>query len=186
MKLVITSFIILCFSLSHAQTINRNWSSELHEEINQFKSCENTSNIGVNSCNAFIGQTLKTIYRVNDFYTSTKGRYMLVSEIQDYLQSDNRWTLLGKGYDQEVLAKAQKLANENKAVVAVYINKSNIGHLAYILPGELQSSGSWGVRVPNSAAFFTTQPEKSYLNKGLSYSFPRTAITEVHLYARKY
>ena len=186
MKYVVTASILLCCSFAPAQTINRNWNSELAEGISQFKSCENTSATGISSCNAFIGKTLKTIYRINDFYATGGGRYMLISEIYDYLQNSSRWTLLGKGYEQEALAKAQKLANEKKAVVAVYLNEQDIGHLAYILPGDLQPSGSWGFQVPNSAAYFPTQPEKSYMNKGLSYSFPRSVIREVQLYARKY
>nr|WKN35372.1 hypothetical protein K4G66_23640 [Tunicatimonas sp. TK19036] len=186
MKYVVLALIGFFCSASYAQTINREWNGELEGEIQQFKNCDNTSKIGLNSCHAFIGKTLKTVYRVNDFYSKDKNRYMVVSEIYSYLENSKQWTLLGKGYEQEALEKAQKLANQNKAVVAVYLTDAGIGHLAYILPGQLQPSGSWGFKVPNSAAYFSSEPEKSYMNKGLSYSFPRSVITKVQLYARNY
>ncbi len=186
MKYLITIFMMAYGAGGQAQGVNRNWDSRLEEAVSQFKGCENTTVAGVNSCNDFIGETLKTIYRVNDFYSVTDGRYMLVSEIYGYLQNSKRWTLLGKAYEQEALASAQKLANEKKAVVAIYLSKSNIGQLAYILPGSLQPSGTWGFQVPNSAAYFIDKPKNSYTNKGLSYSFPRNAIQSVLLYTRAY
>ena len=111
---------------------------------------------------------------------------MHVDEIYDYLQHNQRWTLLGKGYEPKALAKAQSLANQKKAVVAVYLNKESLGHLAYILPGELRPSGTWRVPVPNSAAYFTAEPQKSYVNESLSYSFPYRMTPQVYLYARTY
>lgn len=186
MKYLITVLMMLYGAGGQAQKINQNWNSQLEEAISQFKTCENTTVAGVNSCNDFIGETLKTIYRVNDFYSVADSRYMLVSEIYAYLQNSKRWTLLGKAYEQETLSSAQKLANEKRAVVAIYLNESNIGQLAYILPGSLQPSGTWGFQVPNSAAYFIDKPEGSYTNKGLSYSFPRNAIQSVLLYTRAY
>ena len=186
MKHLITILVMLYGVGTQAQGVNRNWDRRLEEAVSQFKACENTTVAGVNSCNDFIGETLKTIYRVNDFYSVANGRYMLVSEIYAYLQNSKRWTLLGKAYEQEALSSAQKLANEKKAVVAIYLNESNVGQLAYILPGGLQPSGTWGFQVPNSAAYFMDEPANSYTNKGLSYSFPRNAIQSVLLYARAY
>ena len=183
MKLFIL-FIFLHGTCAYAQTISRNWNHTLEEAVGQFKRCEDTSTTGVSSCNAFIGQTLKTVYQLNDFYSAKEGRYMRINEIYDYLQHSKQWMLLGKGYEQKALTEAQSLANGKKAVVAVYLTGTDIGHLAYILPGELKLSGSWGIQVPNSAAYFTSEPEKSYVNKGLSYSFPRRLMTEVYLYAR--
>ncbi len=183
---MIIIFMMLYGAGGHAQGVNRKWKSQLEEAVSQFKTCENTTVAGVNSCNSFIGETLQTIYQVNDFYSAAKGRYMLVSEIYAYLQDSKGWTLLGKAYEQEALSGAQKLANEKKAVVAIYLSESSIGQLAYILPGSLQPSGTWGFQVPNSAAYFIDEPENSYTNKGLSYSFPRNAIQSVLLYARTY
>ena len=186
MKYLIAFYIVLLHGSAYAQGINKTWSAELDEAIAQFKSCENTTVAGVHSCNKFIGKTLKLVYQRNDFYSKREGRYMLAGEIYDYLQNSKQWTYLGKGYEQAALTKAQQRANEKKAVVAVYRDSAGEGHVAYILPGDLQASGSWRLQVPNSAAYFIEQPERSYSNKGLSYSFPRSAIQSVDLYVRKY
>ncbi len=181
-----TALTMLYCSSLYAQRIDKNWNSKLNASIAQFRACENTTEAGVNSCNQYIGKTLKVLYQLNDFYSKENDRYMLAGEMQDYLQHSNRWVFLGKGYEQEALTKAQQRANEKKAVVAVYRDASGEGHLAYILPGELQTSGSWRLQVPNSAAYFIDQPERSYSHKALSYSFPRSSIQSVSLYVRKY
>ena len=186
MKYPILFYILLSHASICAQGINKNWNAELDQAIAQFKGCENTTKAGVHSCNKYIGRTLKLIYQLNDFYSKSEGRYRLAGEIHDYVQNSPQWTYLGKGYEQEALTKAQQRANEKKAVVAVYRDASGEGHVAYILPGDLRLSGSWRLRVPNSAALFIQEPERSYSNKGLSYSFPRNLIPSVSLYERKY
>lgn len=185
MKYLVIFLILLSHTGSYAQSIDRNWNSKLDEAIAQFKACENTTEAGVSSCNKYIGETLKSLYQLSDFYSKENGRYMLAAEIHDYVQNSNQWVYLGKGYEQEALTEAQQRANEKKAVVAVYRNAAAEGHVAYILPGELQPSGSWRLQVPNSAAYFTEQPERSYSQRGLSYSFPRNLIPAVSLYVRK-
>ena len=186
MKYLIVSLFILSHASSFAQVIDRNWNTKLDASIAQFRACENTTEAGVNSCNVYIGKTLKTLYKLSDFYSKENGRYMLAGEIHDYVQNSSRWVYLGKGYEQKALTKAQQQANEKKAVVAVYRNAAAEGHVAYILPGELHASGSWRLQVPNSAAYFIEQPERSYSHKALSYSFPRNLIPSVSLYVRKY
>ena len=186
MKYQVLYLLILSHTSIYAQGIDKNWNTKLDESIAQFKSCENTTVAGVHSCNKYIGQALKLVYRINDFYSTSKGRYMLAGEIHEHVQNSKRWSLLGKGYEQDALTKAQQRANQKKAVVAVYRDASGEGHVAYILPGDLQASGSWRLQVPNSAAFFIEEPSRSYSNKGLSYSFPRSAIQSVSLYERKY
>ena len=186
MKHILTLFALLFHTSLYAQGISERWNTELNGAIAQFKACENTTKAGVHSCNKYIGSTLKLIYQRDDFYSKKKGRYMLAGEIYDYVQSSSRWNLLGKGYEQEALTKAQQRANQKRAVVAIYRDAAGEGHVAYIIPGKLQASGSWGLRVPNSAAFFIEEPGRSYSNKGLSYSFPRNLIQSVSLYERKY
>ena len=106
-------------------------------------------------------------------------------EIQEHLEENSQWQLFGKGDDQAALQQAQELAYCKKAVIAIYLNEDRIGQLSYIIPGELSPSGSWGMRVPNSATFNASAPEKSYTEKGLSYSFPRRLIPHVLIYIRK-
>jgi hypothetical protein len=91
---------------------------------------------------------------------------------------------LGKAYEQAVLNSAQEMANNHRAVIAVYEGPGGeVKHIALILPGALHFSGSWGFSVPNSASFFLTAPEKSYMDKGLSYAFTKNMVKDVTLYA---
>ena len=186
MKNYIILVFSLCYSLSYGQSINSQWKQALNNELEQFKACENTAATGTNPCNKFVGSALSTVYNINDFYSKTLGRHMLIGEIADFLKDNNQWTLLGHAYEQEALNEAQNYANARKAAVAVFINEEGIGHVSLILPGELSPSGSWGFKVPNSASFFLSTPEKSYMDKGLSYAFERNLIKEVLLYGRNY
>lgn len=176
----------LLFSLLtvHGQSLNTQWQQELNNSLQQFKNCENVPVNGINPCNKFVGGMLKTVYNINDFYSQESGRYMRVSEIAEFLKDNQQWQLLGHAYEQQALDQAQNHANTKKAVVAVYLDTDNIGHVSLIIPGELKPSGSWGFNVPNSASFFLSQPENSYVGKGLSYAFKRNMIKEVLLYAR--
>ncbi len=186
MKNYIIIALIFLTGVAYSQTINNNWQQALTQEVEQFKACENTKVSGINSCNGFVGKALKTVYKVDDFYSEELSRHMLVSEISAYLKESKQWKLLGYGYEQKALNEAQQLANAKKAVVAVYINAQGLGQLSLIIPGALRPSGSWGFQVPNSASFFLSEPEKSYIDKGLSYSFERNLIKEVLIYARNY
>ncbi len=174
------------FAASYGQSINNSWKQDLSEQLQEFKSCENAPVNGVNPCTAFVGDMLKTVYKINDFYSQSSGRHMLVSEIAKFLKETNKWELLGHAYEQQALDNAQSYANSKKAIVAVYLNKDNLGHVSLIIPGELKPSGSWGFNVPNSASFFLSTPENSYVGKGLSYAFTRSMLKEVLLYGRNY
>lgn len=186
MKIYFTiAFIFFC-SLSYAQKINANWKQELAKELGQLNDCENTPSTGVNPCNKYMVGPLTTVYGINDFYSKELGRHMLVNEISYFLSNSKKWTLLGHGYEQSALSEAQKLANAKKAVVAVYTNEEGIGHMSIILPGELRPSGTWGFQVPNSASFFPNSPQKSYIDKGLSYAFEKSHVKGIRLYARNY
>ena len=176
-------FFLLLFAPSYGQTLNNNWEQELAASLKQFMKCTNS---GGTACNNYVGESLTKVYKVNDFYSSKLGRYMMVSEIEKYLAEEGKWTLLGHVYDQKTLTEAQQSANSKKAVVALYTNDEGIGHISLILPGELHTSGSWGLKVPNSASFFANQPENSYIGKGLSYAFGKNMIKDVVLYVRNY
>ncbi len=186
MRILFTfAFLFLCIA-GYAQQLNPQWKEKLERDLTEFQACDQQLVNGINTCNPFIGKSLTTVYKVNDFYSAELGRFMLVSEIVDYLKDNKQWKLLGHGYEQEVLKEAQSFANSNKAVVAVYLNEENIGLLSLILPGEMKTSGTWSCKVPNSAAFIIGSPEKSYIEKGLSYSFDRKILKSVLLYGRSY
>ncbi len=183
MRCVITILLLVSSTFSYAQYLSGNWQNHLQNHIVDFQSC-NSSNEENAKCFQQIGKALHSLYKMNDFYSRDKNRYMTVSEINDYLENNTQWKLLGKGYDQAVLEQAQNLANKKRAVIAIYLNEERLGQLAYILPGDMTASGSWGLKVPNSGAFNASAPEKSYKDKGLSYSFPRRLITNVQIYTR--
>ncbi|EMR04772.1 hypothetical protein [Cesiribacter andamanensis] len=186
MKAGFILLLLFCFYGAQAQQANKNWQQDLNKHLEQFMACEQGSAPGINPCNRFIGGALPAIYNINDFYSAALGRHMLVSEIAAYLNSTSSWRMLGRGYDQKALSQAQELANAGKAVIAIYLNAEGIGHVSYIVPGELKLSGTWGFRVPNSASFFITDPQRSYVGKSLSYAYERPLLNGVLLYTRNY
>ena len=126
-----------------------------------------------------MGESLKKIYKVNDFYSTKSGRYMTATEISSFLKESDKWKLIGPSYEQKTLASAQELANSGKAVVAVYVNSAGIGHMVVITPGQLQQSGSWGLNVPSVVSFFPSQPDKSFVDKGLSFAFGKNLMKDI-------
>ena len=190
MKIFIKSilFIFLVFTLhnSFAQTLNANWKTDLSSSLDEFIKCSG-SNDDSNDCKVYTAKSLNVVYKVNDFYSEDQGRYLYVNEIAELLNNNDKWTLMGKCYDQKVLSEGQTLANSKKATIAVYRNEEGVGmHIALILPGELISSGTWGLQVPNTMSFFTNTPDKSFVGKGLSYAFSKSQIKDIVLYKRNY
>lgn len=176
--------LIVSFTLS-GQSINEDWKKELTNSLHQFMQCEAPID-DQSPCNIFVGESLKVVYEINDFYSSSKQRYLLANEIYDFLEGSDKWTLLGNGSEQSALNNAQGYANLKKAVVAVYKAKVGHGHIALVLPGNLVDSGKWAVKVPNSASFFLNKPAKSYINQKLSMAFSKDIKGEVKLYGRNY
>jgi hypothetical protein len=177
--------IIISFSASNAQSINGNWKQDLTLALQEFANCQKASGSST-GCNKFIGESLNKVYKINDFYSQKSGHYMAVPEISKFLKETDQWTLLGPSYDQKVLTTAQDHANAKKAVVAMYMNAAGVGHVVIITPGQLQSSGSWGLSVPNVVSFFPSQPEKSFVDKGLSFAFGKNLMKDILIYGRNY
>lgn len=182
LKIIFSSALVISLSDASAQSINGSWKQELTASLEKFGDCQNANG----DCNRYIGESLNKVYKINDFYTTKSGRYMTATEIAKFLKETDKWTPLGPSYDQKVLATAQENANAKKAVVAVYMNAAGVGHVVIITPGQLQSSGSWGLNVPNVVSFFPSQPEKSFVDKGLSFAFGKNLMKDILLYARNY
>jgi hypothetical protein len=183
-KLSMLPMLLFCLNVS-AQTLNANWQENLDKSLEGFVKCTKTAESAA-LCYRFSGESVQKVYGINDFFDKSKQRYMLINEIYAYLQSNSEWTLLGKGYDQDALRKSQERANAGKAVIAIKMREGEeYGHMAIILPGELGPSGSWGLRVPNSASFFTHQPDRSFVNKTISYAFSASDRGYVMLYGHK-
>ena len=177
--LVIISFFV---SVSYGQGINSGWKSELNSSLQKFLNCQNSGE--KSECVQYMGESLKKIYKVNDFYSTKSGRYMSASEISDFLKESEKWKMIGPSYEQKTLATAQDMANSGKPVVAVYINSTGIGHVVVITPGQLQPSGSWGLNVPNVVSFFPNQPDKSFVDKALSFAFTKNLMKDIRIYGR--
>jgi len=176
---------VCCTLSSYAQSLNENWEQDLANSMTQFMNCATTSP-DKSQCSSFISESLAKVYKVNAFYSDKLKRHLQIYEISKSMIDGGSWTLLGYAYDQKALNEAQKCANASKAVIAVYTTTSGGKHIALILPGKLDYSGSWGFNVPNSASFFFDDPSKSYVGKGLSYAFAKNMIKDVALYCRKY
>lgn len=170
---------IFCLEVS-AQSLNAGVKSDLEQALVEFKNCAASGG----DCSKFIGESVNKVYQINDFYNSSQKRYMSTNEIASFSKTSKSWKNLGPGYDQQTLQNAQDQANAKKAVVAVYMNDQGIGHVVVILPGTLQNSGSWGLKVPNVASFFATQPEKSFIDKSLAYAFSKVMMKDIVIYVR--
>lgn len=179
---LLTGLLITFTSVLQAQSLNNNWSSDLKTSLDEFLSC--TSTPGSKECAKYLGESLEKVYKVNDFYS--KSKYMNSTEIATFLKSSKQWAMIGHAYDQTILKEAQDNANKKKAVVAAYLNEAGIGHVVVITPGQLQTSGSWGLNVPNAVSFFLPQPSKSFVDKSLAFAFAKAQLKDVVIYVRKY
>ena len=178
-------FMLTGISASFCQSLNENWRRDLAASLDKFRQCTQVTGEKY-QCSGFIGESIASVYKTNAFYSEKQSRYLHINEISKSSVESGPWTSLGHAYDQKALEEAQKQANANRAVIAVYVTESGIGHIALILPGRLQFSGSWGFNVPNAASFAFNDSEKSFVDKGLSYAFSKNMIKDVILYARKY
>lgn len=181
---MILAMLFFVFS-SNGQSINQNWKQDLTTSLQQFLQCTATSQTP-KPCTSYTAESLHTVYKINDFYSAQAKRHMTTNEIATFLKSSDKWEVLGQSYDQKTLTAAQEHANAKKAVVAVYVNSAGVGHVVLITPGELRPSGSWGLSVPSAASFFTVEPEKSFVDKNLSYAFMKQMLKDVVIYGRKY
>lgn len=184
LKALLSTIFFISSTFVFAQNINANWHTELTKSVEESKNCHNTQSINYNPCSKYIGESLDIVYGLKDFYSKDLNRNMTGTEIIKYLKTNDSWVTIGPAYDQSSLDQAQKLSNSGNAVVAVYLDKDKLGNVSIILPGEQSASGSWGLKVPNSVAYFVNTPQKSYLNKGLSYAFNRNMIKDVIIYKK--
>ena len=180
---LILAMLFFC-GASSAQTLNQNWKRDLEASLQQFINCTNSKGEKY-QCSSFIGESISKVYKTNAFFSEKLSRYLWINEIPKSFSENGQWKEIGRAYDQKALKLAQDQANAAKPVIAVYVTTSGIGHIAVILPGKLQYSGSWGFDVPNAASFLFNDSEKSFVDKGLSYAFTKNMIKDVILYSMK-
>jgi hypothetical protein len=152
----------------------------LSTTIAYFKNCkENSSNR--NDCRNSITKMISEFYKIDDL-KNEKGDYVIYDSIQPIVNASNNWIKLGNANNQKALTKAQEAANNGNATIAVDIAET-YGQVAMIIPGNLTNSGSWKLKVPNTAALVNYDAKKSFANKPLSYAFKSTE--NIMLYSKK-
>jgi hypothetical protein len=182
---LISIFLILLLSKLHAQ-------SNICDRLTAL--IDNTEDVCLrfpshNHCNVFVGMAIKDIYGFDDFLNK-KGPsgYFIANEIVDLLFTElsEKWESLGTCDNQNVLDKAQLIANSNHAVVAVWKNpdKKKPGHVALVLPG-LQQSGWSGMMVPNAANFAQAKDPTNFICSRLSGAFSLDKKSAIYIFARK-
>ena len=92
--------------------------------------------------------------------------------------SGDGWSLLGLAEDQDVLTKAQQMANGGLPVIAVHG-----GMVALVMPGKLFPSQAWMRNVPLAVGARVDEPSASVYAKGLSFLFssPDSVTLYVHM-----
>lgn len=148
---------------------------EIEEDYNACKMNESDDS----NCNHFTSEAICRFYEIEDF--KKEGGYVSYRDIKDLVTlNGGAWKPIGIATNQDDLDLAQDNANNAKATIAFDPSKTN--HVAIILPGNQEKSGSWGLEVPNSASYFVHKHE-CYFNKGLSYSF--SSPEGIILYTKK-
>lgn len=175
--------IILVFITAFSFMPNEEWRKDVEAMLGEFMTCGGPTP-PTTPCNIFTSKALKRIYGITDF-ERPGGGFLTANEIAGYVEfKTEQWTLLGDAGVQQTLTDAQEYANRKKAVIAVQYNSTGHGHVAIVIPGALQPSGTWRLKCPNSASFFLNRPNRAYISKPLSYAF--TAPDGVKLYGRNY
>lgn len=178
-------FTAVCLCLIHFTALSqaKNWEETLNQTLQDFKTCMSTENKTV--CQTYTASAIKQVYSINDFYQAATKSDMAPIEIQQFITTSSKWKKLGQAFEPEVLSKAQELCNAGKPVLVILKGDSPAdAHVSLVLPGDLQMSGSWGMRVPNVAAFFTHNPANSFVNKSISYAYTKGMILQLEVYAR--
>ncbi|WP_133303184.1 hypothetical protein [Cupriavidus lacunae] len=141
-------------------------------KLGQYLKCESNDPINDQSpCNTFASRGLESIYGVTDFKSSGGTAHQSANQMWDTVNaSGSKWQKLGSVFDEQNNLCAQSMANAGWPVIAL-LKATGHGHVALVIPGEPQTSGTWGMLVANSASFFLDKPASAYLNKPLSSAF---------------
>ncbi|KQZ81537.1 hypothetical protein [Pseudomonas sp. Root562] len=154
-------------------------------KLGQFLKCEANDPLNDQSpCNTFASRGLESIYGVNDF-KSNGTSHQSANQMWDTVNAPgSKWSNLGKVFDEQNNLCAQSAANAGWPVIAL-LKAAGHGHVALVIPGEPQQSGSWGMLVANSASFLLNAPASAYLNKPLSNAFGAANAQNAVFFYRK-
>lgn len=171
------------------------WTDKLLSAIPQDQSCSAASSdaafVATSARNIFVGRVLQKVYNVSDFVVSPpnpKRLFYRANEIATLLQAGTLgdWNALGTADDQGVLDQSKQAAESGKLVVAVWQNPESAspGHVAFIGPGPLTPSATWGLNTPVSASLVLNQPQKDFLGQPPSCAFGADKKSAVHIWVK--
>lgn len=140
-------------------------------KLGQFLKCDTNDPLNDQSpCNTFASRGLEAMYGVDDFKLG-ENSYQSANQMWAFVNSpDSKWQKLGQVFNEQNNLCAQSMVNTGWPVIAL-LQASGHGHVALVIPGEVQSSSSWGMLVANSASFFLNKVDSVYLSKPLSNAF---------------
>ncbi|HDI8306227.1 TPA: hypothetical protein PPD39_001871 [Acinetobacter baumannii] len=140
-------------------------------KLGQFLKCDPGDPLNDQTpCNTFASRGLEAIYGVDDFKLG-KNSYQSANQMWAFVNSpDSQWQKLGQVFNEQNNLCAQSMANTGWPVIAL-LKEPDHGHVALVIPGQVQSSGSWGMLVANSASFSLNDINHVYLSKPLSKAF---------------
>lgn len=156
------------------------WLSWAEEKI---AACHSTkSNLAPRDCARFAGEVLTQVYRAQSFAAqgTRPSNNTIARTVRD---ARSGWTRLGTAADQGALEAAQREANRGRAVIAT-MPAGGQDHVAIILPGALQYSSTWRLKVPRTAITFMGNPKRSFFGKPISFGFSLAKGRDLELYAR--
>ncbi|MGB3251655.1 hypothetical protein [Buttiauxella gaviniae] len=151
--------------------------------LSKFMVCHSGDREDRSPCNTFASQGLSSIWGISDFGTDN-NTFLSANQIWEKVNSSgSKWSSLGDVFDEDNNLCAQSLANSGWAVIAVMKGTNNgHGHVALVIPGELQKVPSWGMLAANSASFLLDEPTKGYISKPLSFAFSKTKASEARFF----
>lgn len=153
-------------------------------KLGQFLKCEVDDPLNDQSpCNTFASRGLESIYGVKDF-KSGETTHQAANQMWNTVNAQgSKWLKLGGVFDEQNNLCAQSMANAGWPVIAL-LKSSGHGHVALVIPGEPQKSGSWGMLAVSSASFFLGKPASAYLNKPLSNAFDAASAQKASFFYR--
>lgn len=147
----------------------------LYSQLMGYFTCIDDPNDPV-ACNVFVARAAEGTYGVTDF-KQADGTYMPANTIMNVVKSNAAWSKLGSANSQSVLNDAAAGAQDH-FIIAVMSDQPH-GHVAIVLPGVPQPSGTWKLSAPNSASAFLGNVSKAYVFCRLSWAFQDPAKVEI-------
>ncbi|MCJ9750680.1 hypothetical protein MOV61_08120 [Neorhizobium sp. BETTINA12A] len=149
-----------------------------YDKLMQFMQCRDYGDKIENAlsdrtaCNWFVARALQALFNINDFAPEGGQGWRDANTIASEIGASSHWTKIGDASSQATLQSAADAAAAGDAVVAIEPGDTH-GHVAIILAGPLTASGSWSLKVPNSASFRLDSVDKTFVGCKLSFAWQK-------------